>query len=117
MQRFTKPHVIGQNAAQDDNFLDRVIEYVINPFGPMSMDDLEKYAVKKGTEDEAFWSTWVTDRLAGKSKGLFDTYVNNKLGKQFGGLIGKYTQRGCGKPLEFDLDVLGIIAGVVQTNL
>ena len=43
--------------------------------------------------------------------------VNNKLGKQFGGLIGKYTQRGCGKPLEFDLDVLGIIAGVVQTNL
>ena len=108
---------IGQNAAQDDNFLDRVIEYVINSFGPMSMDDLEKYAVKKGTEDEAFWSTWVTDRLAGKSKGLFDTYVNNKLGKQFGGLIGKYTQRGCGKPLEFDLDVLGIIAGVVQTNL
>ena len=59
----------------------------------------------------------LTDRLAGKSKGLFDTYVNNKLGKQFGGLIGKYTQRGCGKPLEFDLDVLGIIAGVVQTNL
>ena len=108
---------IGQNAAKDDNFLDRVIEYVINSFGPMSMDDLEKYALKKGTEDEAFWSTWVTDRLAGKKHNFFDGIVNGSLGSQFGGLVGKYTKHGCGKPLEFDLDVLGIMAGVVQTNL
>ena len=43
--------------------------------------------------------------------------MNDNLGSQLGGLVGKYTKRGCGKPLEFDLDVLGIIAGVVQTNL